>query len=248
MAIEFRCCYLNIIIIFLLLGSNYYYIENVFGVTVPENVTEVHIANKEHLLVDEKLSPALLLVAIITLIVAIGTVIIAFVILYIEPKLKRQDSVEKACDTLNQAIMITKREIINLERKYETIEISSGKRYTNVILDFDSYGSILFSGFFNYFYSKTQGELATLHNAIKENNYQLRQIHRLIDLYYINGQNFGSESIKSQVKNNYERRKHNYETSLIDTQIEILALVENIKNLLEEELRNNKLWRRRQKL
>ena len=106
-----KICLVVVFLINLFFIFTAFNIHLVEGLSIPSNVTEVHIINKEHIPVDEKWSWYLLIVAIITLLSAITTIGIAMLILYVEPRMRRKEITENSYNTLKDAIRFTKSQL-----------------------------------------------------------------------------------------------------------------------------------------
>ena len=119
------------------------------------------------------------------LILGTMTVIAAFLVLFIEPKIQRKEALIRAGKTLKLVLNENRRELLNKDGKFQIVnrkiarENSNEKQeiyYVNINLDCDPYESILHPGFFTHFCPKTQKALSTLHHELEINNDLIRYI------------------------------------------------------------------------
>ena len=168
----------------------------------------------------------------------IGTIVsiaVAAVFYFHQQAKQRKEAIQRSSEAILQEIKENKRLLENKE--YEKINYtiqgkSNGQnivKYTNVYLDIEGYQSILHSGFFTYFSSKTQHKLTLLYGRIRSHNELISYTDHLQDLFFMNN-DYSKESLDK-----WYQKVERYDLILTKWEEEIVILLDEVKNLIKHE-------------
>ncbi|MBA3750798.1 MAG: hypothetical protein H0X03_07930 [Nitrosopumilus sp.] len=163
-----------------------------------------------------------------------GTFVTLFVFwlqLRYDRKKKKKDELQrihKSCNAILKEIDDHKNAFNNLEPSEHFRDIQ-GIKYGNRVLNTNVYDSILHSGLFTHFESKTQNSLSNLYNRINQRNKMLDYLHRYRDIFFFYDNSIYRERL-------WIKKERIYAKDINILENEIKDLIERVEILIKTEL------------